>query len=299
MLLIFTPGGFEELLRATSRPADSRTLPPAGEDTAPSDEEIQQMQAAIQVHGCASCLNEQTRARRVRRHERKETADFFPVLRGGSRAPCDDALMPEFSTLLLFAAASAVLVAVPGPAVIYIVTRGVAQGRPAGIVSALGVEAGALVHVAAAVAGLSTLVASSATAFSAVKYAGAGYLLFLGIQKLRARAELSLADAPPESNARLFRQGVIVSALNPKVAVFFLAFLPQFVDPERGAVALQIALLGVLFVVVATVLDCVWALAAGAVGERLRRDIGVRRWLDRLSGITYVGLGAAAALSRR
>ena len=207
--------------------------------------------------------------------------------------------MPEFSTLLLFAAASAVLVAVPGPAVIYIVTRGVAQGRPAGIVSALGVEAGALVHVAAAVAGLSTLVASSATAFAAVKYAGAGYLLFLGVQKLRARAELSLADAPPESNARLFRQGVIVSALNPKVAVFFLAFLPQFVDPERGAVALQIALLGVLFVVVAIVLDCAWALAAGAVGERLRRDIGVRRWLDRLSGMTYVGLGAAAALSRR
>ncbi len=207
--------------------------------------------------------------------------------------------MPALSTLLLFAAASAVLVAVPGPAVVYIVTRGVAQGRSAGIVSALGIETGALVHVAAAVAGLSALVASSATAFAVVKYAGAAYLVFLGIQKLRARGELALGDVRPESNARLFRQGVIVNALNPKVAVFFLAFLPQFVDPGRGAVALQIALLGVLFVAIAMALDCGWALAAGAVGERLRRSIGVRRWLDRVSGMTYVGLGAAAALSRR
>ena len=207
--------------------------------------------------------------------------------------------MPEPATLLLFAGASAVLVAVPGPAVFYIVTRGVAQGRAAGIVSALGIEAGALIHVAAAVVGLSALVASSATAFAVVKYAGAAYLVFLGIQKLRARADSAPADVRPESNARLFRQGVLVNALNPKVAVFFLAFLPQFVDPHRGAVALQIALLGALFVAIATALDCAWALAAGAVGERFRRSAGVRRWLDRLSGISYVGLGAAAALSRR
>jgi threonine/homoserine/homoserine lactone efflux protein len=207
--------------------------------------------------------------------------------------------MPDASTLLLFAAASALLVAIPGPAVVYIVTRGVAQGRSAGIVSALGIETGALVHVAAAVVGLSALVASSATAFSVVKYAGAAYLVVLGVRKLRTRGETALADLPRDSRARLFRQGFVVSVLNPKVAVFFLAFLPQFVRPAEGPVALQVAVLGVLFVAVAATLDCLWALAAGAVGGRLRSSAGVGRWLDRVSGGTYLGLGVAAALSRR
>lgn len=206
--------------------------------------------------------------------------------------------MPEASTLLLFAAASATLVAVPGPAVVYILTRGIAQGRSAGVVSALGIEAGALVHVAAAVPGVSALVASSATAFAVVKYAGAMYLVYMGVQKLRPRADATLADLPPESRLGLFRQGVVVNALNPKVAVFFAAFLPQFVDPAH-AVAPQVACFGVLFVVIATVIDCAWALAAGSVGERLRRSLAVRRWLDRLSGVTLIGLGAAAALARR
>jgi len=206
--------------------------------------------------------------------------------------------VPDLSTLLLFAVASATLVAVPGPAVAYIVTRGIAQGRSAGIVSALGIEAGALVHVAAAVVGLSALVASSAAAFAVVKYLGAAYLVFLGVQRLRARSETALADLPPEPHARLFRQGVVVNALNPKVAVFFLAFLPQFVDPAH-AVAPQVALLGVLFVTIATALDLAWAVAAGSAGERLRRSLRARRWLDRLSGATFVGLGAVAALSRR
>lgn len=206
--------------------------------------------------------------------------------------------MLDLSTLLLFAAASATLVVVPGPAVVYILTRSIAHGRPAGIVSALGIEAGALVHVAAAVAGISALVASSATAFAVVKYAGAGYLILLGVQRLRSRGELALADLPPESNARLFRQGMVVNALNPKVAVFFVAFLPQFVDPGH-AVAPQVALLGALFVAVATAIDFAWALAAGSVGQRLRRSLRVRRWLDRASGVTFIGLGAAAAAARR
>lgn len=206
--------------------------------------------------------------------------------------------MPELSTLLLFAAVSATLVAVPGPAVVYIVTRGVAQGRSAGVVSALGIEAGALVHVAAAVCGLSALVASSATAFAVVKYAGAAYLVFLGAQRLRARGDVAVADLPPASNGRLFRQGIVIQVLNPKVAVFFVAFLPQFVDPAH-AVALQVGLLGALFVAVALVIDCAWGMAAGSVGERLRGSAPVRNWLDRLSGATFIGLGAAAALSRR
>ena len=207
--------------------------------------------------------------------------------------------MPDAATLLAFAGASAILIVIPGPAVVYIVTRGVSQGRVAGLVSALGIEAGALVHVVAAAVGLSALVASSATAFSILKYAGAAYLVFLGIQKLRSRGEVSLAELPRDANARLFRQGLVVSALNPKVAVFFLAFVPQFVDPRGGPVALQVAILGVLFIVIATALDCAWALGAGSVGDRLRRSVVVRRRLDRVSGVTYVGLGAAAALTRR
>ena len=206
--------------------------------------------------------------------------------------------MPDPSTLLLFMAASAALVAVPGPAVLYIVGRGIAQGRAAGVVSALGIETGALVHVAAAVAGLSAIVASSATAFAVLKYAGAAYLVYLGVQRLRTRSDVPLAALAPESHGRLFRQGIVVNALNPKVAVFFVAFLPQFVDPAQ-AVAPQVALLGVLFILVAATLDCAWALAAGSLGDRLRRSLRVRRWLDRASGVTFIGLGAAAALSRR
>jgi threonine/homoserine/homoserine lactone efflux protein len=207
--------------------------------------------------------------------------------------------MPDLSTLLLFAVASATLVAIPGPAVIYIVTRGIAQGRSAGVVSAMGIETGALVHVAAAVVGLSALVASSAAAFAVVKYVGAAYLILLGVQRLRTPGGVALADVPPDSRWRLYRQGVVVSVLNPKVAVFFLAFLPQFIDPDRGAVALQVAVLGALFVAVAATLDCLWALAAGSVGDRLRRSTAVRRRLDRISGGTFLGLGVVAALSRR
>ena len=205
--------------------------------------------------------------------------------------------MPEPSTLLVFTLATATFVAIPGPAVVYILTRGIAQGRSAGVVSALGIEAGALVHVAAAVAGLSALVASSVTAFAVLKYAGAAYLILLGVQKLRSRGDAAPGELSPESHLRLFRQGIVVNALNPKVAVFFVAFLPQFVDPAR-AVAPQVAFLGVFFVLVAALIDCAWALVAGSAGERLRRSARARRWLDRLSGTTYIGLGTAAALSR-
>lgn len=206
--------------------------------------------------------------------------------------------MPDSSALLPFALASAALIAVPGPAVVYIVTRAMAQGRSAGVISALGIEAGGLVHVAAAAVGLSALVASSATAFSVVKYAGAAYLIALGVQKLTTREQRTLAEAPRARPAALFRQGVVVSALNPKVAIFFVAFLPQFIDPGM-AVAPQVAILGALFVAIAAALDIAWALAAGTAGDRLRRSMRARRLLDRVSGATFVGLGAAAALARR
>jgi threonine/homoserine/homoserine lactone efflux protein len=204
--------------------------------------------------------------------------------------------MPDATTLLLFAAASLALLLVPGPAVLFVVARSLEQGRTAGIVSVLGVHAGSVVHVAAAVAGISALVASSATAFAVVKYAGAAYLVLLGIQRLRRRGDDALAAALPAPRARLFRQGVVVSVLNPKTAVFFLAFLPQFVDPDVGPAAPQVAVLGLCFVALGIVSDGAWALLAGAAGRRLRRSASVRRRLDRASGVTYLGLGAVAAL---
>jgi threonine/homoserine/homoserine lactone efflux protein len=204
--------------------------------------------------------------------------------------------MPDLATLALFAAASLALLVVPGPAVVYIVTRSVAHGRAAGLVSMLGVEAGGLVHVAAAAAGLSALVASSATAFSVVKYAGAAYLVYLGLSKLLHSREPA-QESGLGARGRLFWDGLVVNLLNPKTALFFLAFLPQFVDPARGAAWLQIALLGMLFVALAVISDGAYALLAGAAGRWIRAGARSRRRLDRASGGIYVGLGAAAALS--
>ena len=204
--------------------------------------------------------------------------------------------MPELSTLALFAVASIAMLAFPGPSVLYIVTRSVDQGRRAGLVSMLGVETGALVHVTAAAIGVSAILASSAVAFSVVKYAGAAYLIYLGIQRLRSRGG-ALPDAPAVPLRRIFRDGVIVNVLNPKTAIFFLAFLPQFVDPHQGSGALQVAVLGTLFVLLAVLSDGLYALGAGWVGERLRGSARLRRRLDRAGGGMLVGLGAAAALS--
>ena len=171
--------------------------------------------------------------------------------------------MPDLATLALFCAASLVLAIVPGPAVLYIVASSVDQGRAAGFVSALGVGVGGLVHVAAATIGLSSLLASSATAFSIVKYAGAAYLVVLGILRLLTREDDATVSArPPRPRRRLFLDGVVVNALNPKTALFFIAFLPQFVEADGAAASLQIFALGLIFVVIALSSDSLWALAA-------------------------------------
>jgi threonine/homoserine/homoserine lactone efflux protein len=205
--------------------------------------------------------------------------------------------MPDLQTLLLFAAASLALLVVPGPAVIYIVTRSVTQGRRAGIVSMLGIEAGGLVHVAAAALGLSALLASSAAAFTVLKYLGAAYLVYLGVRKLRERDEEPDRPSEGRSRPRLFWEGVLVQVLNPKTALFFLALLPQFVDPARGSVALQVVLLGLCFTALAVLSDGAYALAAGTAGGWLRARRNLFRRLVKLSGGVYIGLGAAAAFS--
>jgi threonine/homoserine/homoserine lactone efflux protein len=202
--------------------------------------------------------------------------------------------VPDAHTFAIFAVASIVFLAVPGPSVIYVVSRSLAEGRTAGLVSALGIQTGGLVHVLAAAIGVSALLASSAVAFSVVKYAGAAYLIYLGIRKLREGEQEVPADAERAGRRRLYWQGVMVNTLNPKTALFFLAFLPQFVDPDRGAVAPQVLALGVLFLCLATLSDGTYALVAGSV----RGWLGERhRALARISGCSYVGLGVLAALS--
>src|SRR5215207_11625614 len=196
--------------------------------------------------------------------------------------------MPAPETMALFALASLALIVFPGPSVLYILARSFEGGRRAGLVSTLGVEAGGLEHVAAATLGLSALLASSAVAFGLVKYAGAAYLVWLGFSRLRSR---EAPELPPAPHGRLFRQGVFVNVLNPKTALFFLAFLPQFVDPGAGSATLQILLLGLVFVVIAFCSDSMWALAAGTLGSWLRRSrwyLGVKRWV---TGTVCVGLG--------
>ena len=208
--------------------------------------------------------------------------------------------MPELSTLLVFSAAALALIVVPGPAVLYIVAQSIDRGRLAGVVSALGVAVGGLVHVTAATVGLSSLLVSSATAFTVVKYAGAAYLIALGVLTLLRRRDEQAAVVTRERRLRRrFWQGVVVNVLNPKTALFFLAFLPQFVDPESGSAALQLAVLGLVFVVLAVASDTLWALAAGTASERLRgsrRFLAVQRYV---SGSVFVGLGALTAAAKR
>jgi threonine/homoserine/homoserine lactone efflux protein len=203
--------------------------------------------------------------------------------------------MPDGSTLLLFIAASLALLAIPGPAVIYVVTRSIEHGRTAGIVSMLGVETGTFAYALAAAAGLSGLIAASVTAFTIVKYAGAAYLIYLGVRKLLERDQAQ--EALPAGRSRLFLKGALVQLLNPKIAIFFVAFLPQFVDSSRGPIAVQSLFLGTIFTLLAVLSDGAYVLLAGAVSGWLRTGRRARSWLARFSGGVYIGLGVTAALS--
>jgi threonine/homoserine/homoserine lactone efflux protein len=206
---------------------------------------------------------------------------------------------PGATNLGLFISAALVLLLVPGPAVLYIVARSVEQGRLAGFVSDLGIHTATLVHVAAATLGLSAILASSALAFSVVKYAGAAYLIWLGLKKIFGRAENSDIDVTVQrhGHARLFRDGFIVNLLNPKTALFFLAFLPQFVEVERGHVAMQIAFLGLLFTMLGFLTDGCYALAAGTAGDWLKRSRGYLKVERYVSGVLFIGLGLTAAFA--
>ncbi len=209
--------------------------------------------------------------------------------------------MPDGSTLALFAVAAVTLLVIPGPAVLYIVTRSVDQGRAAGLASVCGVHVGTLVHVAAAALGLSALLVSSATAYHAVRWLGAAYLVWLGVRRLLARdEEAAVATGPGPRRVglrRIFAQGVVVNVLNPKTALFFFAFLPQFVDTSRGSVPFQVLVFGVAFVLLGLVSDGAYAMAAAAGAAWLRRRPGVARASRLVSGGVLISLGVTTALA--
>jgi threonine/homoserine/homoserine lactone efflux protein len=207
--------------------------------------------------------------------------------------------MPSGSALLLFALAALIICAVPGPAVIYIVSKGVSGGRRTALTAVLGVHGGTLLHIVAATLGLSALVMSSATAFSAVKFVGALYLVALGVSRLVRGGELAkLQQSGEHDPRRVFRQGVMVEALNPKTAIFFLALLPQFANPSR-ALAPQIAVLGLVWLAIGLATDSLWGVLGGTLGTLLSRS---RRFplIERIvSGGALIALGVAAALTGR
>ena len=209
--------------------------------------------------------------------------------------------MPDASSMALFTVAAITLLVIPGPSVLYIVTRSVDQGRAAGLASVGGIHVGTLVHVAAAALGLSALLVSSATAYNAVRWLGAAYLVWLGVRRLLARDEEVAAAAGPEARrhglGRVFAQGVVVNVLNPKTALFFFAFLPQFVDTSRGSVRLQVVVFGVAFVLLGLVSDGAYALLASTGAGWLRRRPGVAKASRVVSGGVLISLGVTTALA--
>ncbi|MDJ0498185.1 MAG: LysE family translocator [Acidimicrobiia bacterium] len=206
--------------------------------------------------------------------------------------------MPDAASLTVFILAALALLLVPGPAVLYIVARSVDQGRNAGLVSVVGVGLGSMVHVFAAALGLSALLVQSAVAFRVVKYLGAAYLIYLGIRRLIGKGDdIVRANGANRTLRRIFFQGIWVNILNPKTALFFFAFLPQFVNVDAGSVGLQILFLGTLLVTMGIITDGAYAVAAGSLGGWLKkrpRVVTAQRWF---AGGVFVSLGLATALS--
>jgi threonine/homoserine/homoserine lactone efflux protein len=205
--------------------------------------------------------------------------------------------MPSAHALLLFSLATIALLVVPGPSVLFIVARSMDQGRSAGLVSVAGIHCGTVVHVVAAALGVTAILAASETAFDAVRYAGAAYLLYLGLRTLLRRSAAADGEPVPAPLRRIFAQAIVVNVLNPKTALFIVAFLPQFVDPAAGSVPLQVLALGGVFIALGLVSDGTYALGAARAAARLRRWTRFPSVQRYASGAVYIGLGLAAALT--
>jgi len=207
--------------------------------------------------------------------------------------------MPSIESLLAFGIASLALLVIPGPAVLYIINRSVADGRNVALAAVAGLEIGNFMHVIAATVGLSAVIATSAAAFSAVKWIGAGYLIYIGIRTLATKAQAVNQLNDPMSRRRAFTQGIVVNTFNPKVALFFLSFLPQFIDADRGSAALQSLVLGSTFVVLGCISDSLFALLASALRGTLLRGKSLPFVQRYVAGSVFIALGAIASTTRR
>jgi threonine/homoserine/homoserine lactone efflux protein len=205
--------------------------------------------------------------------------------------------MIDPSKLGLFIVAAVALLLVPGPAVLYITARSASQGRTAGLVSVLAIETANFIQAVAAGLGLSAILLSSALAFDVVKYLGAGYLIYLGVRKLISSENGSEDEIKQESLRQIYWQGVAVNILNPKTALFFFAFLPQFVDPALGNVIRQNLLLGAIFVGLAIITDSLYALVVSSFADKLRSNRPFQTSGRYFSGLVYIGLGITTALT--
>lgn len=207
--------------------------------------------------------------------------------------------MPDSHSLILFLAAGLALNFTPGPDMLYVAARGASEGRAAGIVSAVGIGAGTLVHIALVALGLAALLIAMPVAYLALRIAGAAYLIYLGVRAFRSQGAL----APPRLKSApllgVFRQGVLTNIFNPKVALFFLAFLPQFVDQSRGNPTLQVIVLGLLFDTTGTLVNLAVALGSSGAGARLRANGRANKVLHKLTGVLFIGIGIRLALSHR
>ncbi len=209
-------------------------------------------------------------------------------------------MLLDTNNIALFVAASLVLIATPGPDLIYVLTRGIGQGRKTALVSACGVSLGVVVHTTFATLGLSALLAQSAFAFSVVKYTGGAYLIYLGVRTLLSSESFTTwGEARPVGLGAVFRQGVLSNVLNPKVALTFLAFLPQFVSPNAGSASIQMLILGLIFMALTLIFLCALAFFSGTLGDRLTSRPGLTVALRRLTGCIFVGLGLRLALPER
>ncbi|VBB09049.1 lysine-type exporter protein (lyse/ygga) [Lucifera butyrica] len=207
--------------------------------------------------------------------------------------------MTDYTYWAMFSAAALAINISPGPDLMYILSRTLANGKNVGIASSAGVGAGALVHVSAAAFGLSTLLATSITAFNLVKYIGAAYLIYLGIKNWRCSGthlDLAAKSVPGVSPWQAFKQGMLVDILNPKAAIFFMAFLPQFVRPEIASIPLQLFGLGTLVIIMGLVVETIFILLASTISCHLQKKNSVSKWLDRFLGSVFVGLGIRLAL---
>lgn len=206
--------------------------------------------------------------------------------------------MPALSTIVVFLLAGLGILLIPGPAVLYIVTRSVAQGRRAGLVSVGGIETANVVHLVAAALGLSALLMTSALAFSVVKYLGAAYLIYLGVRTLLTRKEHPALSTPtPKKLSQLFTNGFLVNLLSPKAALFYYAFLPQFIDPARGSVVKQLLILGIMFALLASCTDSLYALLGSTIGQWLKRSVRFQQVQRYVTGSIYILLGLTTAIA--